>query len=256
MGLSNPLGAADAAGRCRRDRVVGTVTCGSAYEGPPGHVHGGYVAAVFDELLGLTQSLSGKHGMTGRLTVHYRSPTPLHTELRIEGSSTAPGRKIICTGRMYAGETLCAEAEGLFITVDFGRLQAMDGRTRRVIRSLRPASLGLSRPRRARSLVSPRRARCATRGGGAPSSCWMARIDTRWQTVEAVPGGDHLPFEGIEIVEQVRMAACRLTSVVVGIRVDVDRFFARDRSRHRRRDTASPRRSATSRQRSRTTIQP
>jgi acyl-coenzyme A thioesterase PaaI-like protein len=134
MGLSNPL-APPLHLEVQEDRVVGTVTCGAAYEGPPGHVHGGYVAALFDELLGLTQSLSGEHGMTGRLTVHYRSPTPLNTELRVEGTlDRTSGRKILCTGRMYAGETLCAEAEGLFITVDFERLQNM--------RAERDASLG------------------------------------------------------------------------------------------------------------------
>ena len=61
--------------------IKGTVTFGSAYEGPPGHVHGGYVAAAFDELLGMTQSLGGMPGMTGTLTVRYRRPTPLRTEL-------------------------------------------------------------------------------------------------------------------------------------------------------------------------------
>ena len=48
------------------------------------------------------------------------------TELRLEGSlDRSSGRKILCRGRLYAGETLCAEAEGLFITVDFSRLEAM-----------------------------------------------------------------------------------------------------------------------------------
>jgi acyl-coenzyme A thioesterase PaaI-like protein len=125
MGLSNPL-APPLVLEVQADKVVGTVTCGTAYEGPPGHVHGGYVAALFDELLGLTQSLSGNHGMTGRLTIHYRSPTPLHTELRVEGTlDHSSGRKILCSGRMYAGDVLCAEAQGLFITVDFARIEAM-----------------------------------------------------------------------------------------------------------------------------------
>jgi acyl-coenzyme A thioesterase PaaI-like protein len=125
MGLSNPL-APPMLLEIESDRVVGTVTCGSAYEGPPGHVHGGYVAAMFDELLGLAQSLSGLHGMTGRLTIHYRKPTPLHTPLRLEGKlDRADGRKIICTGWLYAGDVLCAEAEGLFITVDFSKLEKM-----------------------------------------------------------------------------------------------------------------------------------
>src|SRR5262245_56588571 len=40
MGLSNPL-APPMHIDVLEDRVVGTVTCGSAYEGPPGYVHGG-----------------------------------------------------------------------------------------------------------------------------------------------------------------------------------------------------------------------
>ena len=65
------------------DVLRGRATFGSAYEGPPGCVHGGYVAAAFDEVLGSTQSLAGRPGMTARLTVNYRSPTPLHTELQL-----------------------------------------------------------------------------------------------------------------------------------------------------------------------------
>jgi acyl-coenzyme A thioesterase PaaI-like protein len=125
MGLSNPL-APPMRMEILEDRVIGTVVCGSAYEGPPGHVHGGYIAAMFDELLGLAQSLSGNHGMTGRLTIHYRAPTPLHTELRMEGwLDRADGRKIVCRGNLYVGDVLCAEAEGLFISVDFSKLQQM-----------------------------------------------------------------------------------------------------------------------------------
>ncbi len=125
MGLSNPL-APPMHMQMQSDRVVGTVRCGSAYEGPPGHVHGGYIAAMFDELLGLAQSLSGNHGMTGRLTIHYRSPTPLNTELKMEGwLDRADGRKIICRGTLHNGDVLCAEAEGLFISVDFEKLVRM-----------------------------------------------------------------------------------------------------------------------------------
>src|SRR6476620_4814653 len=79
--------------------VVGLVTFGSAYEGPPGCVHGGYVAAAFDELLGATQSLSGTQGMTARLEVNYRTPTPLHADLKMRGELTGvEGRKIFTKG--------------------------------------------------------------------------------------------------------------------------------------------------------------
>lgn len=108
------------------DRVRATATFGAAYEGPPGCVHGGFVAAAFDELLGATQSLSGSPGMTARLVVNYRSPTPLHTELRFDGTmDQVDGRKIWTSGRLYAGDVLCAESEGLFISIDPTRFAAL-----------------------------------------------------------------------------------------------------------------------------------
>ena len=99
-------------------RWSGSVAFGSAYEGPPGCVHGGYVAGAFDELLGATQSLSGAPGMTGTLTVRYETPTPLHTELRLEGElDRIERRKIFVVGRMFAGDTLTATANGIFISM-------------------------------------------------------------------------------------------------------------------------------------------
>jgi acyl-coenzyme A thioesterase PaaI-like protein len=125
MGRANPL-APPLKLQVLEDKVVGTVSFGSAYEGPPGCVHGGFVAAAFDELLGLVQTLGGFPGMTGRLTVHYRSPTPLNTELRLEGAiDRVDGRKTICHGSMWAGDQLCAESEGLFVSVDFSKLAAL-----------------------------------------------------------------------------------------------------------------------------------
>jgi len=104
--------------------VRGRVTFGWAYQGPPGHLHGGFVAALFDETLGLTQSLTGRPGMTGTLTVRYRKPTPLGVELRIEGTvQRVEGRKIFTEARLYAGDTLTAEAEGIFISTNVGALK-------------------------------------------------------------------------------------------------------------------------------------
>jgi len=106
--------------------VHGEVCFGSAYEGPPGHVHGGFVAAAFDEVLGFTQSLTGNPGMTASLTVRYRRPTPLHVGLRFDaGVDRVEGRKIYASGSVVVGETVTAEAEALFISVDAERFQAL-----------------------------------------------------------------------------------------------------------------------------------
>ena len=125
MGRSNPL-APPVQLEVREGKVYGRVVYGSAYEGPPGSVHGGYVAAAFDEVLGMTQSLSGNPGMTGTLTVRYRTPTPLHTDLRFEAQlDRVDGRKIFTSGQLYAGDRLCAEADGIFISVNFAKFVEM-----------------------------------------------------------------------------------------------------------------------------------
>ncbi len=138
IGLANPL-SPPVELRQSGNRVLGRVTFGSAYEGPPGCVHGGYVAAVFDELLGATQSMSGTQGMTAHLGIDYRRPTPLHRPLRLEGwLHEHDGRKIWAKGELRLDEEpsgtdqpVLAEATALFIAFDPGRfrelLEARDG---------------------------------------------------------------------------------------------------------------------------------
>ncbi|MHB8594949.1 MAG: PaaI family thioesterase, partial [Acidimicrobiales bacterium] len=86
------------------------------YEGPPTCVHGGVIALVFDELLGAANVVAGSPGMTGTLTIRYRKPTPLRTELRLAARRVSrEGRKITTWGGMYQDDVLLAEAEGIFI---------------------------------------------------------------------------------------------------------------------------------------------
>ncbi len=90
----------------------------AAHEGPPGYVHGGWVALAFDEALGIANVASGNPGMTARLTVRYRRPTPLHVELVIEAwAERLEGRRVHTMGRLMDGETVTAEAEGMFVNI-------------------------------------------------------------------------------------------------------------------------------------------
>lgn len=117
LGLSNPI-APPLELTMDGDCIRGQVRFGAAYEGPPGCVHGGCIAAVFDELLGYTQSITQRPGITGTLTIRYRVPTPLHTQLHCEARvERISGRKIFCSGQLFCGETLCAEAEGIFLSL-------------------------------------------------------------------------------------------------------------------------------------------
>ncbi len=101
------------------DHVQARATFAAAYEGPPGCVHGGFIAASFDEVLGFVQSLTGRPGMTGRLVVQYRSPTPLFVPVHFDGwVESVVGRKILTRATLHHGDVLTAEAEGLFISID------------------------------------------------------------------------------------------------------------------------------------------
>lgn len=116
-GMLNPLAPPLQISR-EADTVVALATFGPQYEGPPGCVHGGFVAAAFDEVLGVTQSLTGRAGMTANLSVDYRSPTPLHRELRFTGRvDRTEGRKIFTSATLHDGDRLCAEASGLFVSM-------------------------------------------------------------------------------------------------------------------------------------------
>ncbi len=98
------------------NKAYGTVKCGYAYEGPPGFIHGGYVAAIMDQFLGMAQIAGKNPGMTGTLTVRYHRPTPLNTDLQLEAEIVSVhGRKTIVKGEIRAGDTVTATCEGLFI---------------------------------------------------------------------------------------------------------------------------------------------
>ena len=106
-------------------RVEARVTLGLAYEGPPHGVHGGYVAGMFDDVLGATQRMMERPGVTGRLTVHYRHITPIEEELTLRAWVTEDvGKRIIAHATCHAGDLLTAEAEALFVRVDFTEVQA------------------------------------------------------------------------------------------------------------------------------------
>lgn len=94
----------------------GRATLGWAYEGPPGSVHGGCVAALFDQFMGIAQAIGGQPGMTGTLSVRYHRRTPLHMELFLTGKLLrTEGRKTIVHAEMRAEGQLTAECEALFV---------------------------------------------------------------------------------------------------------------------------------------------
>lgn len=91
------------------------IVLGAAYEGPPGHVHGGMCALILDHVLGATAHRPGSPAYTGTLTVRYERGTRLG---RIRASARVErveGAKTFAVGHIADGQGITVIAEGVFI---------------------------------------------------------------------------------------------------------------------------------------------
>jgi acyl-coenzyme A thioesterase PaaI-like protein len=125
MGLANPL-SPPITMRREGDVTIAEVTFAAQYEGPPGCVFGGTIACAFDEVVGMASAFVQGTALTANLTVNFRRPTPLNTPVRFEGRCTKrEGRKIFVHATLHHEDTLCAEADALFVKIELSRIQAM-----------------------------------------------------------------------------------------------------------------------------------
>ena len=122
VGVCNPIAPPvvvqhEGGGRCWSEFVLGT-----AYEGPPGLVHGGVSALVLDHMLGeaASEGLS-RARFTGTITVKYLRGTPLgplRCEAWIERTERA---KAFARGFISDAEGITVEADGVFIEPAWAR---------------------------------------------------------------------------------------------------------------------------------------
>lgn len=97
----------------------GLATFGELHEGPSGHVHGGVIAAAFDELLGVAQVHSGAAGYTVELDVRFHRLTPLFQPIVHEARILdRDDRRIRVAGRSHTAsdpDRELATAVGTFV---------------------------------------------------------------------------------------------------------------------------------------------
>jgi len=105
--------------------LIGRVRLDRLREGPPRTVHGGVMAGLFDEILGAGQRLTGRiGGVTGRLTVRYRKPTPLDQDLVFRSwVHDDRKRRLVMRADCRVGSTLTAEADAVFLRVNFAKME-------------------------------------------------------------------------------------------------------------------------------------
>lgn len=98
------------------NRVVGHGTFPATFTGPPDTVHGGMIAAAFDELLTAVVLANGPSAFTGTLSVRYLNRTLIGKEVEFSAECTEiQERKVFARGELRQNGMLTASAEGVFI---------------------------------------------------------------------------------------------------------------------------------------------
>jgi len=117
-GASNPMGLA---AQLWRDGDVACmrVTLGKAFEGAPGRAHGGVVAALLDEVMGLMNVIHGAMAYTAQLDITYLAPTPVGEPIIARAwLARQDNRKQFVEATLHANDHLVASAKALFISID------------------------------------------------------------------------------------------------------------------------------------------
>lgn len=117
-GGANPMGLGAVLWR-DGDEAVMEVTLGSAFEGAPGRAHGGIVAALVDETMGLVNAISGVLAFTAQLDIKYVAPAPVNEPITARAwLARRHGRKHYVEARVSAGNTVVVTATALFIAME------------------------------------------------------------------------------------------------------------------------------------------
>ena len=112
--------------RDQEQNLVARVWFGPVTEGPPGHAHGGSIAAVLDEVLGLAAWAAGHGVVVGNLNISFRQLLPLQTVVQVNTRLiSVQGRKIMVHGEICSLEGIVvATAEALCIKIAAESLKA------------------------------------------------------------------------------------------------------------------------------------
>jgi len=103
---------------------------GPGAEGPPGHAHGGSMAAVLDEGMGFSAWHAGYPVVAATITVNFRRKLPLDIVHGVECAvDRVEEKKIYTRGRIYNRDSdeVYADATGLFIVQSLQSLGDLRG---------------------------------------------------------------------------------------------------------------------------------
>lgn len=110
--------------RDQEQNLLARVWFGPVTEGPPGHAHGGSMAAVLDEVLGLAAWAAGHPVVVGNLNISFRQLLPIQTVVQVNTRLVSVvGRKVMIHGEICGDDgTVFASGECLCIKLTEAQL--------------------------------------------------------------------------------------------------------------------------------------
>jgi acyl-coenzyme A thioesterase PaaI-like protein len=127
LGDSNPMAPpvhlAAAAGPVRA-----RTTLDARHEGAPGYVHGGWISALFDQIVAVAAARAATQpALTGTLTIRFLAPTPIGEELTLEANAATRGERTVhASATLRARGEVTAEAEAVLVVPRPGHLDARE----------------------------------------------------------------------------------------------------------------------------------
>lgn len=96
---------------------------GPGTQGPPGHAHGGSMAALLDEALGGAAWMHGHQSVAAELNTRFRMMLPIGVRCVVCARiCSVEGRKVRVEGSLKGLDgKVYAEADALFVTLDFAK---------------------------------------------------------------------------------------------------------------------------------------
>jgi len=129
-GVANPLGLKLRFYQTSAGEVSAEYTVSKDYQGYPGVVHGGIVAAMLDETAGRAHmgGYPPRFMFTAHLNIRYRKNVPVGVKLRLVGKAgPSKSRTATATSAIYSPEgDLLAEAEALLVDVPTNIIDSVD----------------------------------------------------------------------------------------------------------------------------------
>lgn len=107
-----------------KSRVFAKIYFEKEAQGAPKTVHGGAIASVLDETMGIITFLNYTPAVTASLTINYLNPLPVEINVLVETwIEEQENKKYLIKGRMSTENDLTiAEASGIFIKIPIDKI--------------------------------------------------------------------------------------------------------------------------------------